>query len=144
MTPVRTIMTRDFEIILPETTIQEAAAMMEKLNVGILPVIDGEHVAGTVTDRDICIRGVAYGADPVRKQVYEIMSTNIVTCHEDDSLEHVVNLMEEHQLRRILVLNAQDKLVGICALADIATHTESVPYASELLIEVSRPGHPRH
>lgn len=143
-TTVRNIMTRDFELILPETSLQEAAALMEKRNIGMLPVIDTEQVVGTITDRDICIRGVAYGADPIRKQVRDIMTTDITTCHEDDSLEHVVDLMEQQQLRRILVLNDQDKLVGVCALADIATHTESVPYASELLIEVSRPAQPRH
>jgi CBS domain-containing protein len=114
------VMTRGVELVSPQTSLVEAARLMRDADVGALPVGEDERLSGMVTDRDIVVRAVADGRAIEDTTVAEVLSTNIVSCREGDSLEDAANLMAEHQVRRLPVLGDDQRLVGIVALADIA------------------------
>ena len=140
---LRDIMTRDVEIVSGDASLQEAAAKMKKLDVGMIPVCDGDQLRGMLSDRDITIRATADGRDPTKTKVAEIMSRDIVYCLEDQEIEEAVSLMEARQIRRLPVLNQDKRLVGIVSLGDIAVHTGDRDLAGETLQEISEPAEPR-
>jgi CBS domain-containing protein len=137
---VNEIMTRDVECIRPDTPLQEAARKMRDLNVGPLPICgDDDRLAGILTDRDITVRAVAEGKDPRTTPVRDIMSRGIVYCFEDQDVTQAARLMEEKQIRRVLVLNRDKRLVGIVSLGDLAVDTHDHELAGEALEAVSEP-----
>jgi CBS domain-containing protein len=116
---VQDCMTREIETVSPDDTIKRAAVRMEALDVGPLPVCDGERLVGILTDRDITVRAVASGRDPNSTTVRETMTAEPLYCFEDQSVDEVANLMRDRQVRRMPVLNREKRLVGIVALADL-------------------------
>ena len=134
---IKDIMTSDVHIILPDCIVQEAAQKMLKLGVGALPVCDGEKILGIVTDRDITLRAVASGRDIQNTKAREIMSSPIVYCFENQDIEEVSRIMEVKQIRRLVVLNQEKKLVGIVSLGDVAVKTGRDDLAGEILEKVS-------
>lgn len=136
------IMTRDVEVIHPEATVAQAAAKMRELNVGPLPVCDGRRLVGMLTDRDITVRATAKGHDPEHTKVRDVMTPDVVYCFEDDSVEDAAQIMEEKQIRRLVVLNRDKDLVGIVSLGDVAVHTGDEELAGETLEAVSQPAAP--
>lgn len=137
---VEEIMTRDVECISPDTSVQEAAKKMRDLDIGPLPICgDNDRLVGILTDRDITIRAVAEGKDLKRTQVRDIMSPHIVYCFEDQDVTEAARLMEERQIRRLVVLNRQKRLVGIVSLGDLAVVTHDLRLAGEALEAVSEP-----
>ena len=117
---VKDIMSTQVESVRPDASIQEAAQKMRSLDVGALPVLDGQDLKGMVTDRDITIRATAEGRDPKTTTVREVLSPELVSISEDQALEDAARLMQEKQVRRLPVLSADQRLVGIVALADVA------------------------
>jgi CBS domain-containing protein len=117
---VQEIMTAHARCVAPDNTLVEAAGLMRQLDVGAIPVLENDQLAGMVTDRDIAIRGVADGRDPNTTPVRDVMSPGVTSIYDDDSVEEAVRVMERHQIRRLPVLNRDRKLVGIVALGDIA------------------------
>ena len=134
---IKDIMTSDVHVILPECNIQEAAQKMLNLDVGALPVCDGEKILGIVTDRDITLRAVALGRDIQNAKAREIMSSPIVYCFENQDIEEVSRIMEVQQIRRLVVLSQEKKLVGIVSLGDVAVKTGRDDLAGEILEKVS-------
>jgi CBS domain-containing protein len=118
-------------------TLQCAAEKMRELDVGSLPVCDNGHLAGVITDRDITIRAVAKGSDPAAMTVREVMTPEVLSCFEDDEVEEAARIMQENQVRRIMVLNEANELVGITSLGEIATVTGNRLLAGETLESVS-------
>ncbi len=118
---VSEIMTTQVQVIGPASTLQQAAQLMEELNVGALPVCDGGRLLGMITDRDITIRGTAAGVAPGQACVSDVMTTGTEWCTEDQDTEEVMRLMGESQVRRLPVVNARRELVGIVSLGDLAT-----------------------
>jgi predicted transcriptional regulator len=102
-----------------------------------LPVCDKGHLAGVITDRDITIRAVAKGSDPATVTVREVMTPEVLCCFEDDEVEEAARIMRENQVRRILVLNEANELVGITSLGELATITGDRLMAGETLESVS-------
>lgn len=125
MQMVSDVMTRNVRFVSPQESLRHAAQMMGELNVGALPVCDGDRLVGMVTDRDITVRGVAAGRAPEGVHVDEVMSTDVRWCFEDQSLDDVMIQMADSQIRRIPVVSHDDphKLVGIVSLGDVATRT---------------------
>ena len=117
---VHEVMTDRPRCVTPETPVAEAAQLMETEDVGSLPILDGEQLAGMVTDRDIVIRAVAKGKDPKGMPVREVASRDLVTVHADDDLSDALQLMASHQERRLPVVDDDNTQVGIVAQADIA------------------------
>jgi CBS domain-containing protein len=137
------IMTRDVEVIGSNAPLKEAAAKMKELDVGLIPICDGDRLKGTLTDRDITIRATAEGKNPSKTKVSAIMSTDIAYCYEDQEIEEAVSLMETRQIRRLPILNRDQRLVGIVALSDLAMHAGQNEMIGETLKEVSRPAAPQ-
>ena len=135
---LRDVMTTGVETVAPGDTIRYAAEKMGALDVGSLPVCDGERLVGVLTDRDIAIRAVATGRDPNRTAVIETMTPELVCGFEEQAIEEAVDLMREHAIRRLPVVDRSRRLVGIVALADLATRSEAA-VASEALEGVSKP-----
>jgi CBS domain-containing protein len=140
---LKEIMTRGVSTIPPEATLKEAAKKMENLDVGPLPVCDGERLVGMLTDRDITIRVVAAGRDPSTTKVHDVMTPEVVYCFEDQSVEEAAKLMEDKQIRRLPVLNRNEWLVGIVSLGDLAVDTGDRRLAGKVLEQVSEPAEPR-
>ena len=138
---VRDIMTPAVQCVRPDDNLVEAAGLMRELDVGAVPVCERSEIIGIVTDRDITIRATAAGRDPNATSVREVMSPHVLCVHEDDSVDAVVRLMEENQIRRAPVLAREGKLTGIVSLGDIAVDA-SVQLSAEALREVSRPAAP--
>ena len=134
---VREIMTRDVSIISPEETLQTAAMHMAQLDVGVLPVGEGDRLVGMITDRDIVVRGVAEGKGPSAK-VRDAMTPDIKYCFADQEVDEIAENMADIQIRRLPVLDRDKRLVGILSLCDIATSDE-VEQAAEALCGISRP-----
>jgi CBS domain-containing protein len=139
---VSEIMTTDFEMIDGTSSLIEAAEKMKFLNVGFLPVREGTRLAGLLTDRDIVVRGLAEGLDPGFTQVKDIISSEVVYCYEDDSVADAARLMEDHQIRRLIVVNHDQTPVGILSIGDIAVKSGQEELAGEILERVSEPAAP--
>ena len=116
---VREVMTRTVETIEPDTTLQEAARRMEAKDVGPMPVVEGGRVVGMLTDRDVITRAVGAGRDPQSTKVRDIMTSDVVSCSEDTDVKEAARLMQENQLKRLVVLSANQQLAGIVSLADL-------------------------
>lgn len=130
---VQEIMTRDVECIEPETPIAKAADKMQDLDIGFLPICENDRLVGTVTDRDITIRSVAQGRDPRLAPVRDIMSQEVFYCYEDEDVERVGQHMQEKEVRRMLILNRQKKLVGVVSIGDLAKASGEKELAGETL-----------
>jgi CBS domain-containing protein len=131
-------MTRNVQTIQPDQPVQEAASFMLSADAGSIPVTEGEQLIGMITDRDIAVRGIAKGMGP-DTPVRELMSNDIVCAREDDNVEEIASKMSEAQVRRLPVIDAQERLCGIVSLGDLARETRSEG-AHEALEGVSRPG----
>lgn len=133
MTTVRDLMTPDVDTA---DTLEVAARHMRDADVGALPVVDGEcAVVGIVTDRDIVVSAIAEGKDPTAVTVGELVDATVVTVAPDDSVQQVLAVMKEHQIRRVPVVDG-DRVVGMLAQADVA---RSMPDSTvgELLESIS-------
>jgi len=133
------IMTPEVGVLAPEATLDEAAEQMRDLDVGLLPVCDGDRLVGMITDRDITIRAVAEGMDPREIQVGSVMTPEVRYCYEDQDVEDAAKLMNELQIRRLPILNRGKRLVGIVSLGDLATRTDDTTISGETLEGVSEP-----
>jgi CBS domain-containing protein len=139
---IEQIMTRNVEIISPETTLREAAQKMRDLDVGSLPICDGERLKGMLTDRDITIRATAEGRNPDTTQAIDVMTAAIIYCYEDQDVAEAAQVMEKKQIRRLPIVDRNKKLVGIVSLGDLAVDTGKERLAGEALTEISRPAKP--
>lgn len=116
---VSEVMTRDVQTVRPDQRVQEAASFMLSADAGSIPVTDGDRLIGMITDRDIAVRGIAkgYGPDtPVR----ELMTNDIVCARADDDVQDVASKMSEAQVRRLPVIDEQERLCGIVSLGDLS------------------------
>lgn len=132
------VMTTDVEKVSADQTAREAASFMLRADAGSIPVCDGDRVIGMITDRDIAVRGVAEGRGP-DTPVSELMSDGIVCAHEDDDVQSVAQRMSEEQVRRMPVVDAEERLIGIVSLGDLARETNGES-AHQALEGVSAPG----
>ena len=132
------VMTTDVETIRSDQTAREAASFMLRADAGSIPVCENGRVIGIITDRDIAVRGVAEGRGP-DTPVSELMSDGIICAHEDEDVDSVAQKMSEEQVRRLPVVDSDEKLVGIVSLGDLTRET-SGEAAHEALEGVSAPG----
>jgi len=120
---IHDLMTSNPSTIEADKTVVDAAKLMRDEDAGLIPIVEGQKLAGTITDRDIAIRVVAEGKDPQSSTVRDVMTSRLVTVDPDQDLDEALRLMAEHQVRRLPVVEEDGKLVGIVAQADIARHT---------------------
>jgi CBS domain-containing protein len=134
---LKDVMTTKVQLTDPGAKLKDAAALMREGDFGLLPVGANDRLVGTITDRDITIRAVAEGRDPNTTTVADVMSEGIRYCFEDQDIEEAAQLMSEAQVRRLPVLNRDKRLVGIVALADLATESGASRSAGAALSGVS-------
>ncbi len=139
---VAEVMTHDVQVVSPMDTIQRAAACMDDLNVGALPVCDGERLQGVITDRDITVRATAAGKGPAECKVADVMTAEVDYVFEDDDVEDAAQKMKARQIRRLPVINREKKLVGVLSLGDLATKGDGGGQAADALEKVSSPSRP--
>ncbi len=139
------IMTRDVVVIAPHESIRRAAQIMEELDIGSIPVCDGQKLVGMITDRDITIRATAAGQLPEDVEVQEVMSRDVQYCFDNQEVNQVMDTMRDVQIRRVPVIDsASRKLVGIVSLGDLATkHSAEVGRTLEDISMPSEPERPR-
>jgi CBS domain-containing protein len=135
---LKDIMTPEVERIHKNASVHEVAQKLKAIDVGMIPVYDGDRLVGMVTDRDIALRVVAEGCDAASTPAHEVMTPEVIYCFEDQTVEEAAKAMEEHQIRRLIVLNRDKRLVGIVSLGDLATHRQSKKAAGEALSEISK------
>ena len=128
-TKVHEVMTDSPRCVTPETPVSEAARLMKSEDVGSLPILEGQKLTGVVTDRDIVIRAVAEGKDPRGMPVREIASRELVTIRPDEDLSEALKLMASYQVRRLPVVEEDNRLVGVLAQADVATEAKEKDFA---------------
>ena len=119
-----------------------AAQLMKQQNVGSIPVVDNPQsmmLVGIVTDRDLAMKVLAENRNPQQTLVQDVMTTNLVTCYSDDELIDTLDLMSEHQVRRIPVIDHEGHIVGIISQADIALRAEDEQKTAEVVEEISKP-----
>ena len=134
----RELMTHGVECVSPKEKLRDVAVNKRDMDVGSFPVCDGGRLTGMVTDRDIAIRCVANGDDPNRTTVQDAMSEELIFCFEDQSVDEVSQLMRQHQVRRLPVLDADKNMIGIIAVADLAL-TASDEDTADAVEGISRP-----
>lgn len=140
---IQDIMTRDPSSVTADATVREAAQVMKRENVGIVPVIAGQkdrRLVGLVTDRDIAIRCIAEGKDGTCR-VRDVMSADdLATCKANDDVENVMSAMRSEKVRRIPIVDERGSLVGIVSQADVLLKTRDTSRAGETVEQISEPG----
>jgi CBS domain-containing protein len=122
--------------------IMDVAATMRDINVGFIPVLNGDILAGVVTDRDIVLRCVAEGMDIEDTSIGEIVSSDIQAVSPDTNLDEAASIMEENKIRRLPVVDEDGMLVGVVSLGDIAVRSKNLEQSGEILELVSEPSKP--
>ena len=135
------IMTKNPVCCLPNDNVAKAAELMKSGNIGSIPVVENEQtkkLVGIVTDRDLALKIIAEGRDAKSTKVETVMTHKVVTCHADDELQKALDAMTEHQLRRIPVVDNDNRIVGIIAQADVATRADQPEKTAEKVKEISQ------
>lgn len=140
MTTCSDLMTRNPVTALADDTVASVARLMKEMDIGPIPIVEdivSKKLVGIVTDRDLAMKVVAEGRDPNTTKVGEVMTQDVVTCRDDDEVQSTLEAMSQHQLRRILVVDAENSLVGIIAQADIATRMNQPETTGEVVKDIS-------
>ena len=135
------VMTKKTVCCLPNDLAVKAAQLMKRENIGAIPVIENQQtqkLVGIVTDRDLALKIVAGGRDAKSTQVKAVMTRQVVTCHPEDDLQKALDAMSEHQLRRIPVVDKDNKILGIIAQADVATRLNKPEKIAEMVKQISQ------
>jgi CBS domain-containing protein len=137
-TNVRDVMTARPHCAAPDTPLSQVAELMEAEDVGAIPILDGEKLAGMITDRDIVVRAIARGKDPRGMPAREVWSRELVTVGPDHDLSDALQLMAQHQIRRLPVVDDGNQLVGMVSQADVALEAKDKSVGG-MLAEISKP-----
>jgi CBS domain-containing protein len=138
MQTIADVMTRDVLSVSPQETVQRAAQIMDEMNIGALPVCDGQRLVGMITDRDITVRAASVGQQPDDTLVEEIMTEDVLHCYDNQSVDEVLEDMGDIQIRRVPVLDHNTQmLVGIVSLGDLAN--DEAGGVTEALRDISAP-----
>ena len=117
---VQEIMSIKVETIKPTSSLRAAARSLSNLNVGALPVVDDGKLVGIITDRDVSVYAIAIGRDPQNTDVQKVMTKEVFTCYEDQKLSEAAKIMEQHNIRRLAVMNRNDEIAGFLSVDDLA------------------------
>lgn len=136
-----TVMTKNPICCQPSDSVMKVAQWMKRENIGSIPVIENDEtrkLVGIVTDRDLALKVVGQGSDPKSVQVEEVMTHKLVTCQPDDDIQRALARMSEHQLRRIPIVNDENKILGIISQADVATRVNQPEKTAEVVKDISK------
>lgn len=142
MAKVKDFMTGNVISASPRQSVQEVAQIMSRHNIGFVPVVKDNKVLGVITDRDIVLRTSAKGLDTASTRAETIMSGNVITASQHMDIYEAANLMSEHQIRRLPVVDDKNNLLGVVALGDLAVKDMYQDEAGETLGDISEPASP--
>jgi CBS domain-containing protein len=134
---VKAIMTPHVECMPPDTSVRDAAEKMKNMDIGALLVCDNDRLVGIVTDRDIAVRAAAEGRDAAVTPLQVVLTPKVAYCYDDQEISEAADLMQQKQIRRLAVLNRQERLVGIVSLGDLALRQDDWLLAAATLDSVS-------
>src|SRR5665648_148299 len=141
MKTCESLMTKNPVCCLPTDTVVAVAQLMERENVGSIPVVESEQtrkLVGIVTDRYLALKVLAQGSDAKSVKVESVMTRKLISCQVDDDIQQALDAMSEHQLRRIPVVNIENKILGIIAQADVATRVNKPEKTAEIVKDISQ------
>lgn len=124
--------------VSPDTSVREVAVLMKTEDIGSVPVGEHDRLIGMITDRDIVLRVMSNGKDPKSMKARDVMTSGIVYCRTDQSIEDAIHLMEDKKIRRLPVIDADKRLVGMLSLGDVSHHA-SREMSGELVHAVASP-----
>lgn len=136
------VMTQKIVCCYPGDRVAKAAKRMKKNDIGSLPIVENKEnkkLVGIITDRDLALKVIGKGRNPKSTKIKKVMTKNVVTCRSNDELQKALNLMAENQLRRIPVVDNDDRVIGIIAQADIATRLNQAEKTAEVVKDISKP-----
>jgi len=134
---IRDVMTPNPQVVSEKDSVVEVARIMRDQDTGVVPVVDGRKIIGLVTDRDIVVRAIANGKDVKNLRVNEVMTRNVRSVKEDSTVDEVLNLMGNAEIRRVPVVNQSNELVGIVSLGDLAERTSRDGKVGKTVEEIS-------
>ncbi|MED3570871.1 CBS domain-containing protein [Cytobacillus praedii] len=132
---VRDVMSTSVQSCSNQDNLSTVASKMQALNIGSMPVVENNQVVGMVTDRDMVVRGLTNGAP--NDSIQSVMSNNVITVSSSASLEEAAQLMSQHQVRRLPVVD-NGNLVGMVSLGDLATREQADQKAGQALTQISK------
>ena len=135
------VMTKDPVCSLPNNTVKKVAQLMKRENIGSVPIVEDEQtrtLVGIVTDRDLALKIVAKGRDANTTKVEKVMTRQVVTCRSEDDVQKVLDVMAKNQLRRIPIVDDDNRIVGIIAQADVATRVNQPEKTATVVKEISQ------
>ena len=136
---VRDVMTRNPECVTERDSLRDAARIMKDQDTGVVPVVDNnKKIIGMITDRDIVVRCVAEGKNPLDARVNEVMSKSVRKVQEDATVNEVLGLMKSSEIRRVPVVDGNDQIVGIVSMGDIATEGENKGKIGDAMESISQ------
>ena len=141
MKKCKAVMTKDPVYCLPNNLVSEAAELMRKEHIGSVPVVENEQskkLIGIVTDRDLALKIVAEGLDAKSTKVEVVMTHKVITRRSNDDLQKALDSMAKYQLRRIPIVDKDNKILGIIAQADVATRVGHPKKTAAMMKEVSQ------
>jgi CBS domain-containing protein len=133
------VMTRDVTTVTPDARLAEVARIMRDEDIGSVPVAQGDELLGMVTDRDIVIRGLADGGGLEKRTAGDVMTAGVQCCREDQNVGDVLKDMGDQQIRRLPVVDSDQRLVGIVSLGDLSREG-TAKQVGKSLEEISQPG----
>lgn len=134
---VKDIMENKPQYVAPETTLTEAAKLLRDNDFGFLPIGENDRLIGTVTDRDMIIKGIAEGWDPNTKTVRDVMNDKVFYCYEEDSLEKAAGYLENLQIHRLIVLNTDKRMTGIVSVGDFGRKCQNDEMCGQIVEGIS-------
>ncbi len=138
---VKDIMTPNVQGIEASATVMDASKRMQRLNIGALPVFEQQRAIGMITDRDIIIRSIAADMNAAKTPVRDVMTESILSCSVNSSIQEAAELMEQYQVRRLLVRDENDHVSGVISLGDLAVRSDK-ELSAEALKKISEPNKP--
>jgi len=135
---VRDVMTPNPECVTEKDSLRDVARIMKDQDTGVVPVVDGgRKIIGMITDRDIVVRCVAEGKNPLEAHVNDVMSKSVRKVREDQTVNDVIGLMKSSEIRRVPVVNQRDEIVGIVSMGDIATESSERGKVGDAMQDIS-------
>jgi CBS domain-containing protein len=125
---LKELMTRNVRVVHPNGALAQAARQVREWSTGLLSVCDGRRVVSVLTDQDIAVRAVAPGRGLKTTRVRDVMTSDVISCSEDQDTREAVALMEARQIRRLMILDRHQELVGIVSLEDLAAEPAALSY----------------
>jgi len=141
MKTCKDVMTPNPVCCLPTDHVAAVAQIMKRENIGPMPVVDSQEnrkLIGIITDRDLAMKVVGNGRDVESTKVEAVMTRKVITCREDDELKRALKSMSDHQIRRIVIVDSANKVVGIISQADLATRMNQPEKTAEVVKDISQ------